>query len=213
MDEIAPRSVVDVGCGLGAWLAVFSEHGVDDVVGLDGPWVDQTALEIDAADFRVADLGEPLVLGRRFDLALCLEVAQLLAPPLAEQLVLSLITLSDVVVFSSAIPGQGGLGHVNEQWPRYWANLFAEHSYIATDPFRSRIWEEPDVKWWFAQNTVCLVSTRALPHLPPLHEHVCANGSPPALVHPGCLSAVVEAQASPRQARQSRLPWRNHPPT
>jgi SAM-dependent methyltransferase len=166
MDEIAPRSVVDVGCGLGAWLAVFSEHCVYDVVGLDGPWVDQKLLEIDAAFFRVADLGEPLALGRRFDLALCLEVAHLLEPSLAERLVLSLASLSDVVVFSAAIPGQGGLGHVNEQWPEFWAELFAEQSYVATDPFRSRVWEEPDVKWWFAQNTICLVATHALGRLP-----------------------------------------------
>ena len=65
MDDIAPRSVVDVGCGLGAWLAVFSEHSVRDVVGLDGPWVDHAALEIAADDFRVADLREPLALERR----------------------------------------------------------------------------------------------------------------------------------------------------
>ena len=208
MNEIAPSSVVDAGCGLGAWLAVFLENGVSDVVGLDGPWVDRTVLEIDATDFQVAELGRPLALGRRFDLALCLEVAQLLDPSLAEQLVLSLTELSDVVVFSSAIPGQGGLGHVNEQWPRYWANLFAHHSYVAMDPFRLRIWEEPDVKWWFAQNTICLASTRALPRLPALNQHVCTNGIPPPLVHPGCLSAIIETHASPRQTRQSRLPWR-----
>jgi len=208
MEEIAPRSVVDVGCGLGAWLAVFLENGVSDVVGLDGHWVDRSVLEIDAADFQVADLGRSLALGRRFDLALCLEVGQLLDPSLAEQLVLSLTELSDVVVFSSAIPGQGGLGHVNEQWPRYWANLFAHYSYIATDPFRLRIWEEPDVKWWFAQNTICLVSTRALPGLPALGQHVCADGIPLALVHPGCLSAVIETHAAPRQPRHPRPPWR-----
>jgi len=208
VDAVAPGSVVDVGCGLGAWLAVFSEHGVRDVVGIDGPWIDRTTLEIDAAYFQVADLHEPLVLGRRFELALCLEVAQLLDPTLAKQLVRSLTALSDTVVFSAAIPGQGGLGHVNEQWPSYWADLFAERSYIATDPFRLHIWEEPNVKWWFAQNTICLVSPEALARLPALNQHVCRNGVPRPLVHPGCLGAVIEMHALPRQARQSRLPWR-----
>ncbi len=208
MDEITPSSVVDVGCGLGAWLAEFSEQGVPDVLGLDGAWVDQTVLEIDPADYRVVDLGEPLTLERRFDLALCLEVAQLLDPSEAEELVLSLTKLSDVVVFSSAIPGQGGLGHVNEQWPRYWAELFARHSYVATDPFRLRIWEEPDVKWWFAQNTICLASARALGRLPALAQHACVNGIPLSLVHPGCMTAVIEAHTGQRQARHSRLPWR-----
>jgi SAM-dependent methyltransferase len=209
LDEIAPRSVVDVGCGLGAWLGVFSEHGVDDILGLDGPWVDQKLLEVAAAAFRVVDVREPLDLGRRFDLALCLEVAQLLEPSLAERLVLSLTSLSDVVVFSAAIPGQGGLGHLNEQWPGFWAELFAAHSYIAIDPLRMRLWDEPDVKWWFAQNTVCFVAAPALAQLPSLKKHVCVNGSPLRLVHPGCLGAVIDGmRASAPRARPSRLPWR-----
>jgi SAM-dependent methyltransferase len=208
VDATAPRSVVDVGCGLGAWLAVFAEHGVPLVLGLDGPWIDPTTLEIDAADFQVADLREPLALARRFELAICLEVAQLLNPTLAKQLVRSLTVLSDIVVFSAAIPGQGGLGHVNEQWPRYWADLFAERSYIATDPFRSQIWEEPNVKWWFAQNTLCLVSPVALARLPALNRPLCENGRPLPLVHPGCLSAVIEGHASPPNVKRSRMPWR-----
>ena len=167
MDEIAPASVVDVGCGLGAWLAVFLEHGVSDVVGLDGPWVDQTVLEIDPADFRVVRPREDRLRSGDASTSRC--ASRWLNSSIRHSpssLCCSLTTLSDVIVFSSAIPGQGGLGHVNEQWPRYWANLFAQHSYIATDPFRLRIWEEPDVKWWFAQNTICLASTRVLPRFP-----------------------------------------------
>jgi len=82
-----PRSVVDVGCGLGAWLAVFAEHGVDDVLGIDGPWVDRTLLEIPPGAFRVADLHEPIEAERRYDLTLCLEVGQLLEPAAAALLV------------------------------------------------------------------------------------------------------------------------------
>ncbi len=209
LDEIAPRSVVDVGCGLGAWLGVFVERGVSDVLGLDGPWVDQTLLEIPAAAFRVADLREPLRVGRRFDLALSLEVAHLLEPALAEQLVLSLTSLSDVVVFSAAIPGQGGIGHLNEQWPGFWAELFAARSFAATDPFRLRLWEEPDVKWWFAQNTVCFVAAPALARLASLGRHACVNGSPLRLVHPGCLAALVDTTRAPApHARPSRFRWR-----
>src|SRR5690348_4908376 len=37
------RSVVDVGCGTGIWLRVFAEHGVADVLGLDGNAVDGAA--------------------------------------------------------------------------------------------------------------------------------------------------------------------------
>jgi len=209
IDEIGPRSVVDVGCGLGAWIAVFSDHGATDVLGIDGPWVDQALLEVPAEAFQAADLSKPLEIGRRFDLAVCLEVAHLLEPSLAERLVLTLMSLSEVVVFSAAIPGQGGFGHLNEQWPRYWAELFAAYGYVATDPFRARLWEEPEVKWWFAQNMICFVDRPALNRLPSLGKHVCASGSPLPLVHPQCFARPEEEEHSAAPpARPSRLPWR-----
>ena len=199
-----PRSVVDVGCGLGAWLAVFAEHGVDDVLGIDGPWVDRTLLEIPPGAFRVADLHEPIEAERRYDLALCLEVGQLLEPAAAALLVAGLTALSDVVVFSAAIPGQGGIGHLNEQWPAYWAGLFAAHSYVASDPLRARIWEEPGVKWWFAQNMVCFAAGAALERHPFLATHRCPSGAPLALVHPGCLAEALRSQPP---APVPRLRW------
>ena len=177
LDAIGPRSVVDVGCGLGAWLAVFKEGGIDDVLGYDGPWMDRSQLLVAADEFESADLAEPLVASRRFDLALCLEVAHVLDEAVAPQLVESLTSLADVVLFGAAIPGQGGLHHVNEQWPRYWAELFGARGYAATDPFRAPLWERADVKWWFAQNTVCFARPDALARLPVLAASECSPGA------------------------------------
>lgn len=184
LETLEPRSVVDVGCGLGAWLAVFREHGIDDVLGLDGAWVDRRQLRIPGEAFVAIDVREPIGVDRRFDLALCLEVAHLIEPGHAATIVVSLTTLSDVVVFSAGIPGQGGFHHLNEQWPRYWAELFATHGFVSTDPFRAALWEVPEVKWWFAQNLVCFVSGDALERLPLLTA--CPSGAPLPLVHPSC---------------------------
>lgn len=108
LDAIASRSVVDVGCGLGAWLAVFKELGIEDIRGYDGPWVDRAQLLVAEDAYEVADLAAPLVCDRRFDLALCLEVAHILDEAVAQQLVESLTSLADVVLFGAAIPGQAG---------------------------------------------------------------------------------------------------------
>jgi SAM-dependent methyltransferase len=203
LEAIAPRSVVDVGCGLGAWLAVFEEDGVGDVLGYDGPWVDRSKLLVDPGAFRVANLEQPLDASRRFDLALCLEVAQLLEPRHASQLVETLVSLADVVVFSAAIPGQGGIHHVNAQWPRYWAELFGARGYVPSDPFRAALWEREGVKWWFAQNMVCFVEPAALARLPVLAGGRC-DTAPPPLVHPGCLLSCTEAL----EAAAHRVPLR-----
>jgi SAM-dependent methyltransferase len=205
LEAVAPASVVDVGCGLGAWLTVFRGHGVEEILGYDGPWVDRSALQIAPVEFRTHDLREPLTAERRFDLALCLEVAHLLEPPHGDQLVETLVSLSDVVLFSAGIPGQRGVNHVNEQWPRYWSERFARHGYVATDPIRAALWEQRDVKWWFAQNTVCFVEESALDRFPTLARARCAGGAPLSLVHPECFLGYVNTEEPIR--RPGRL-WR-----
>ncbi|HUQ23012.1 MAG TPA: hypothetical protein VM049_08350 [Gaiellaceae bacterium] len=210
LQQVAARSVVDVGCGLGAWLAVFREHGVEDLVGYDGPWIDRSRLLVTPGEFRAVDFEEPLEVERWFDLTLCLEVAHLLEARHAERFVGTLVSLSDVVLFSAAIPGQGGINHVNEQWPGYWAELFRSRGYVATDPFRAALWEHPEVKWWFAQNVVCYVEANALERLPGLARTRC-EPAPLPLVHPGCLERYIAelgdlkaAANGPRRRRWSR---------
>ena len=208
LEAVAPRSVVDVGCGLGAWLAVFKAHGVEDVFGYDGPWVDRSQLLIAPPEFKGADLREPLAVERAFDLAICLETAHMLEPEHAAPLVESLAALAYVVVFSAGIPGQGGTMHLNEQWPGYWAELFAAHGYVASDPFRLALWEEPDVKWWFAQNMLCYGEPIALERLPVLARARC-EGTPLPLVHPGCLRHVLGELEAPRPRRPTLWPRRH----
>src|SRR5437879_5333008 len=120
MNLVRPQSVVDVGCGRGAWLTAFQKLGVSKILGIDGPHVDKTRLLIPSECFRSVDLSQPFELPGRHDLVLCLEVAEHLPGSMANSLVKTLTKASSVIVFSAAIPGQGGTGHVNEQWPEYW---------------------------------------------------------------------------------------------
>src|SRR5690606_16087480 len=116
--EVRPKSVVDVGCGLGTFLRAFKDLGVKDVYGLDGPWVRRDLLYkyIEEGEFEEADLEKPIEVTRRFDLAISLEVAEHLSEARADGFVADLGKLSDNILFSAAIPGQGGDHHINEQW-------------------------------------------------------------------------------------------------
>ena len=77
LDLVAPTSILDVGCGTGAWLRVASELRVEDIFGVDGGTGE---LVIPEDRFRRVDLEHRLDLGRRFDLAICMEVAEHLSP-------------------------------------------------------------------------------------------------------------------------------------
>lgn len=182
---IQPMSVVDVGCGEGIWLAAFRSHGVTDVLGIDGSYVDRRRLQIDADRFQAADLAKPLLLPRQFDLAVSLEVAEHLPPESASTFVASLVRLAPVVLFSAAIPFQGGTHHVNEQWPDAWAELFREHGYLPLDCIRRQIWWNEFVEISYRQNVMLFAKGEVLQDNPLLRdESEKSNLQQLSVVHP-----------------------------
>jgi len=148
------RSVVDVGCGPAWWLAEFMARGVTDVLGIDGNWVDPSALQIPVDQFVASDLELSIRVGRRFDLAVCVEVAEHLPETRAAGLIHDLVDLSPCVLFSAAIPGQGGTHHINEQFLSYWAGHFARHHFAPVDLIRPQIWNNENVQYWYRQNII-----------------------------------------------------------
>lgn len=160
---LKPASVVDVGCGEGVWLSVFAENGVTDLLGIDGPHVDPERLLFPRERFLPANLDRPPAPPRRFDLVVSLETAEHLAPEAAERFVAFLTGLGDAVLFSAAIPGQGGILHVNERWPAYWVELFAARGFVPVGDVRARVWDLPGMDWWYAQNTMLLARPGATP--------------------------------------------------
>src|SRR6266568_3782288 len=97
MSLVKPRRVIDVGCGTGVWLSVFREHGVEDVLGIDGAYVDLATLKIPRERFLSFDLSKPIDLDGKFDLAVSLEVAEHLPASSAAAFVESLTKLSPLV--------------------------------------------------------------------------------------------------------------------
>lgn len=162
IELVQPQSVVDVGCGTGEWLSVFREHGIKDIFGIDGEYVNQELLEIPQNKFLSFDLTKPLQLKRKFDLVISLEVAEHLPSHCAETFVNSLTEHGSVILFSAAIPYQKGTNHINEQWLEYWNNLFNTKGYVAVDCIRNRVWQNDRVDFWFAQNMVFFVCQKYL---------------------------------------------------
>lgn len=195
MALVRPRRVVDLGCGKGIWLAVFAEHGVDEILGVDGDWQKREESRIPPERFMARDLREPFRVDREFDLAVSLEVAEHLPAHAAATVVDSLVGLSPVVLFSAAIPFQGGWHHVNEQWPDYWVRLFDERGYVLVDCIRQRIWDNAKVIWWYAQNMLLFVRRDRLSEYPALVKELDrASAFPLAVVHPEKYLRIADPQ-------------------
>lgn len=186
-------SLVDVGCGIGTWAHVAAWLGVDEVIGIDGDYVDRTQLCISPDRFVPHDLSTSVPLTRRFDLAISLEVAEHLPADRAGTFVRDLTRLAPMVLFSAAVPGQGGTHHVNEQWQDHWVSRFAAEGYVALDVVRPRVWEDPDVRPWYAQNTLLYVAAEALEAHPGLQRVDVTGGLPMRVVHPSILATSAAA--------------------
>ena len=202
-EMLKPRSVVDVGCGTGAWLSVFKTHGVNRVLGLDGT-LDADLLQISPTEFKAVDLTGDWAVTDSFDLAVCLEVAEHLPRRNARDLVRALTTLGPAVLFSAAIPGQGGVHHVNEQWPDYWAELFSAESFSVVDALRLRLWNNENIEPWYAQNLLLFMRTSALCEFPELAPY--ANQPLLRLVHPRMFQAATDLSQVPLRRLLSLLP-------
>jgi SAM-dependent methyltransferase len=184
VELVHPQSILDVGCGLGHWLQAAARCGINDLLGIDNPAIDPNALVIPSHQFIGINLEQPIDLGRRFDMALCLEVAEHLPASAAENLVTSLCRHSNVIVFSAAIPGQGGQNHVNEQWPAYWQHLFESQGFITWDFLRYQLWDLPAIDPWYRQNLLLFTT----PDMQFQGQHPTQKVLP--LVHPEIFTLV-----------------------
>ena len=151
--------VADIGCGTGTFLVASLERGAQSALGLEGAWVTPDMLDDARIAFVQHDLELPIT-GIEADLVISLEVAEHLSPERAAGFVADLVAMAPAVLFSAAIPGQGGVGHRNEQWQSYWARLFASHGYAAHDLVRPAIWTDDTIPAWYRQNTVLYLAPR-----------------------------------------------------
>jgi SAM-dependent methyltransferase len=153
-DLLSPSSVLDIGCGVGTWLAAAHKLGATRLIGYDGPHVTRDMLVDDEVELRSINLECEGPKPERSDLAMSLECAEHVSQAAGCRIIECLCQSADAVLFGAAIPGQGGKHHVNEQWQSYWIRLFADNGFDAYDVIRPVCWNDRRIEVWYAQNTL-----------------------------------------------------------
>lgn len=205
-----PRGVLDVGAGEGHWLDAahalwpgIPTLGLDlverqDTFPLVTFWdadgdVEMPLLAGPHATEKRED-GFPATAHSRWPLVLCLEMAEHVKPETGDKLIAELCRVAERVAFSAAIPGQGGDGHVNEQWPSYWGERFNRHGFFLTDPWRLALWGDERVEPWYRQNLL-LAQPATLFRDGRVSGSLANMAQPHALVHPAVFQAKLASAA------------------
>lgn len=196
--DLLPKvnSIVDVGCGLGTWASVAQQlrPGIK-VLGVDGASRHRVPMRLRPHDFLSANITEPFLVEAKFDLAICLEVAEHISATDLDGLLENLTRLTPLILFSAAMPGQGGTCHVNEQWPSYWAARFQKYGFECADVIRPLVWNKGSIPVYYRQNAMFYVAADAKTMLP---SGVGWGGAD--LVHPELYERTRTARISGRAA-------------
>ena len=171
--QVLPKinSAVDFGCGVGTWVSCIKELGVNEIKGYDGSWA-KDKLIIPQEYFEAVEFDKEMPkIKKKYDLAISLEVAEHLPEKIAKKFIETITSASDIVLFSAAIPFQGGKNHINEQWQDYWYNIFNEYGYVGTDFLRRRCYNEQAIELWYRQNIMLYVKKEKIETVSIPKEH------------------------------------------
>ncbi len=177
------HSVLDVGCGVGAFLAEFLRSGVREAIGIEGEWIRSAPIAIPNESIAIADLRQRFDLGRTFDMVLCLEVAEHLEADFAGGLIESIVRHGDLIAFGAGVPSQGGTHHVNLRWPDFWAGQFRRKGFDCFDAVRPVLARNPRVSKHYAQNLLVYARRGSDAHRRLMRTGTFVAGHVPFVVH------------------------------
>ena len=147
------NSVIDVGCGMAAFSRIFQETGVKNITLVDHPSINiKKCLVKENFQFIPCDLDKALPSSLKSDVVICTEVLEHINFKRSVEVLDFIVSCADIIIFSAAIPKQGGTGHINEQHHEFWINKFKERGFDYADLFKGNIIKNEKIFFYLRQN-------------------------------------------------------------
>ncbi len=147
------NSVIDLGCGMAAFAKAFQENGSNEITIIDHPKLDVSKCVVkDNYTFTPCDLDIAIPVVQKVDLLICTEVLEHIGYNRSLKVLDYIVSCSDIILFSAAIPRQGGLGHINEQRHNFWISEFRKRGFQNFDLFKLDLINNTEVLYWLRQN-------------------------------------------------------------
>jgi hypothetical protein len=147
---------------VGGWCKAFKENGVKKVLCIDHPSIQSEDLMVEEIEFYRFDLDKKMPDPQEFDWAISIEFAEHIKKAKSESIVKFLTQSAHVILFSAAIPRQGGLAHINEQRPKFWRELFKAEGFEVIDAIRPQILFDSSIPSYLRQNLYLYVKQDCL---------------------------------------------------
>jgi len=154
---ITIESIIDFGCGVGTWCSAAQNLSINNIMGVDQNLYDSSYMLIPNKNYLQRDLQKSVSLDMKMDLVISVEVGEHIESRYSHVFINTLCQHGDIILFSAALPYQGGTGHINEKPCSYWRDIFSDLDYIAIDCIRGVFWEDDDVEVWYKNNTILYV--------------------------------------------------------
>lgn len=128
--EYKPDSVVDFGCGIGSYLYAAHQCGIKDLQGYDIGGKHAKKYTEPVLHDRIyfdTDISKSMYPDKKYDIVLCIEVAEHIEPSGSFTLVSNLFhstTRGKICIFTAAPPGQEGHQHINCKSKEEWDKIF-----------------------------------------------------------------------------------------
>lgn len=189
------HSIIDFGCGMGTWgrAALDLDMKINDFLGIDQHKYDESYMAIAQKNYMTYDLRKSFNINRKYDLAISVEVAEHIPSIYSDIFVKNICLHSDVILFSAALPFQGGSGHINEQTCSYWINKFKQNDYIAIDCVRPKFWDNENIEVWYKNNCLLFVKDHLYKKI---YSDIPEVKYPADIIHPLMLKRILEKKGS-----------------